>query len=261
MGCSTAAMMSRSNRSPILPVLGALCGILCAGLIYRHHTASAEKKQNAVAIKHYSNEWVQASARLQEQTAVNLAMEREYATQAEELKTISNTLTTVSVDLANAQTAAKAAADTAREEQARQDARIAELETQRDGMTQTMSELTNSISILETQIAETQQRLKESSSDRETLMVQLKRLQAEKSDLEKRFYDLAQLRQQIRALRDELSIGRRLAWIRRGLYGNLKGAEVLRKGLASTSVPSKNFNLDVEITRQEAAKSATSEIP
>jgi hypothetical protein len=135
----------------------------------------------------------------------------------------------------------------------KRDAKIAELESERDGMTEKMDQLTTSISDLETQIADTQRRLEVSEGDREFLVKELKRLQAEKSELERQFTDLAALRDQVRKLRDELSISRRLEWIRRGLYGSLKGAELLRKGMASATPGQTNFNLDVEVRREGGA--------
>src|SRR5439155_1655978 len=115
-----------------------------------------------------------------------------------------------------------------------------------------MTDLTTSIGTLETQITDTQRKLEASEGDREFLLKELKRLQAEKSDLERQFNDLALLRDQVKRLRDELSVSRRLEWIRRGLYGSLKGGELLKKGVASSGASRTNYNLDVEIRRQGA---------
>lgn len=234
-------------------VLTLLCLLLAAGLIYRHSTATKEKKQDVATIGHYSNEWVETSRKLDEQKLVNLSLERDFTTQAEELKTYSNNLASVSANFAKTQADAKAAAETAKEEISRRDARINELESERDGMTKKMGELTSSISTLENQIADTQRKLEASEGDREFLLKELKRLQAEKSDLERQFNDLASLREQVRRLRDELSVSRRLEWIRRGLYGSLKGGEMLRKGFTGSNAKGTNFNLDVEIRRDGGA--------
>ena len=94
-------------------------------------------------------------------------------------------------------------------------------------------------------------------------MNQLKRLQAEKAELERKFQDLAILREQVRRLRDELSIARRLEWIRRGLYGEIgKGAELLQRGFVAKASESTNapagkggqYNLDVELSRDGTVK-------
>jgi septal ring factor EnvC (AmiA/AmiB activator) len=238
-------------------LLALLCLLLAAGLIYRHSTATKDKKQDTATIVHYSNEWVETSHKLDEQKMVNLSLERDYASQGEELKTYTNKLATVSADLLKTQAEAKSAAEIAKEEVRRRDVRIGELETERDGMTRKMNELTNSISTLENQIADTQRRLETSEGDREFLLKELKRLQTEKIELERQFNDLALLRDQVRRLRDELSVSRRLEWIRRGLYGSLKGGEMLRRGFASAPAAQTNFNLDVEIRRDGGAKVLT----
>src|SRR2546429_8064858 len=120
-------------------------------------------------------------------------------------------------------------------------------------MTKQMTDLNTSISNLESQVAETQRKLEASEGDREILLKELKRLQAEKAELERRFNDLAVLRDQVRKLRDELSIARRLEWIRRGLYGSERGAEKLQKGLAAAG-PQTNYDLNVEIKQSGGAK-------
>ena len=75
-------------------------------------------------------------------------------------------------------------------------------------------------------------------------------MQTEKTELERQFNDMVVLREQVKKLRDELSVARRLEWIRRGLYGatTLKGGERLQKGLI-TAGPRTNYNLDVELNR------------
>jgi chromosome segregation ATPase len=235
-------------------ILTLVCLLLGAGLVYRHSTAVKEKTADVATIKHFSNQWVSVSKDLNEQKMVNLSLERDLSSQAEELKTYSNNLASVNANFTKSQADAKAAAETAKEQMRQRENRIAELESEKDGMTRKMNDLTNSISGLETQIAETQRKLEASEGDREFLLKELKRLQAEKSDLERQFADIALLRDQVRKLRDELSVSRRLEWIRKGLYGSLKGSELLRKGLASGTPARTNYNLDVEIKREGGAR-------
>jgi septal ring factor EnvC (AmiA/AmiB activator) len=241
------------NSKTVAILLTILCLLLAAALIYRHSKATYDKAEDVKKIDHYSNSWVEVSGKLEEQKQVNLSLERDFATQGEELKTYSNNLASLNMNFAKAQADAKAAAETAKEEVRRRDTRISELESERDGMTRKMNDLTNSIASLESQITETQRRLETSEGDREFLLKELKRLQAEKSELERQFNNLAMLREQVRRLRDELSISRRLEWIRRGLYGSLKGGELLHKGFANADNTGTNYNLDVEIRRQGGA--------
>jgi hypothetical protein len=245
------------NSKVVAILLTILCLLLAAGLIYRHNTATQDKKKDVAQIVHFSNEVVDVSGKLEEQKMVNLSLEKDFATQSEELKTYSNNLATVSASFAKAQVDAKTAAETAREEMRKRDTRITELESERDTMTRKMNDLTNSISTLEIQIADTQKKLDASEGDREFLLKELKRLQAEKSELERQFNNLAMLRDQVRRLRDELSVSRRLDWIRRGLYGSFKGGELLRRGFASANPAKTNYNLDVEIRSDGGAKILT----
>ena len=60
----------------------------------------------------------------------------------------------------------------------------------------------------------------------------------------------ANLRDQIGKLKEELSLSKRLDWIRRGLYGSTpKAAEKLKQPLVSTN---KNFDLNVELHQNGA---------
>lgn len=241
------------NSKIVATLLTLACLLLGAALFYRHNTADKDKKKDVATIQHFSNQVVDVSKKLDEHKIVILSLERDVVSQSEELKTYSNKLASVSANFAKTQAEAKSAAEVAKEEVRRRDSRIAELEGERDGLTTKMTDLTGSISTLETEIADTQRRLEDSEGDREFLLKELKRLQAEKSDLERQFNDLAMLREQVRRLRDELSVSRRLEWIRRGLYGSLKGGELLRRGLASAVSDRPSYNLDVEVRRDGGA--------
>jgi hypothetical protein len=73
--------------------------------------------------------------------------------------------------------------------------------------------------------------------------------------LERQFNDLAAVRTQLRKLKDDLAIARRLEWIRDGVYGVLaeKGAEHLLRGppLPHTNPPP---TLNVELHQDGAVK-------
>ena len=103
-----------------------------------------------------------------------------------------------------------------------------------------------------------QRKLEASEGDREFLLQELRRLQDEKNSLERQFNDLAMLRDQIGKLKDELSLSKRLDWLRRGLYGSTpKAAEKLKQPLTSTN---RNFGLDVELRNDGSVKISNSEL-
>ena len=242
------------NSKIAATILFVLALALGGGLYYRHNTAIEEKKTDTATIQQLSNTVAETSMKLEEQKLVNLSLERDFATQTEELKGFSNRLAATTTNLEKTQNDAKAAAEVAKAEMMKREAKIAELEAERDGLTKRMAELNGSIGKLETQIADTQKRLDASEGDRDFLLKELKRLQTEKSELERQFNDLALLRDQVRKLRDEMSITRRLEWIRRGLYGSfLKGGERLQKGFAAAPAQT-NYNLNVELTREGSVR-------
>ena len=202
-----------------------------------------------------SNNWSTASAQLTEAQKVNITLGSTVTNLVEEVVAKSNLVATLTSKLAKTEADAKAAAQTAKAELDKRDAKITELETQRDDLTKRMTELNTSITGLEKQIDDTERKLRTSEGDRAFLIKELKRLQAEKTELERQFNNLALLREQVRKLRDDMSIAKRLEWIRRGLYGasEVKGAERLQKGFTEPAAKT-NFNLNVELRQDGGVK-------
>jgi chromosome segregation ATPase len=235
-------------------VLVVLCAGLAIALVLSRRTANQQREDNEATIVRLSNEWVQTSTQLNETTKTNTLLETNLAFRTEALQSVSNKLEAISADLARTEAQAKAAAQAAQEEMAKRDAKIADLELQREDLSKQMTNLSLSITNLEGQIQETQRKLASSEGDREFLLKELKRLQIEKAALEKQMTDLAFLRTQVHKLRDELAISRRLDWIRRGLFGfPAKGGEIMQNGFV-TGTPRSNDNLNVEIKREGGAK-------
>src|SRR5688572_21332939 len=250
MGACKTALLSAScpldfMRALIAILLLAAIG-LGAGLFYRHSKARRDAEESTQTITQLSGKVSETERKLAEQTAVNAVLDKDLADRTTQLLDTSNTLANVTATLAKVREEAQVAATNAAADIAKRDARINELETQRDDLTKRMTDLNGQISGYESQIAEIQRKLSTTEGDREYLLGELKRLQREKNDLERQFNDLAMLREQVRKMRDELSISRRLDWIRRGLYGSLKGAERLQKGFVATT-NQQNFDLNVEL--------------
>jgi hypothetical protein len=82
---------------------------------------------------------------------------------------------------------------------------------------------------------------------------------AEKAELERQFNDLAVMRAQVRKLKEELSIARRLEWIREGIFANaeMKGAQKLMQGSAvggTTASQTNKYDLNVEVNADGTVK-------
>ncbi len=231
---------------------------LGTGLLVRDRKARTEKQTDVSKIVQLSNTVVETQSRFEEQRLVNLTLSTNLAGRETDLATFSNRVVSTSADLARAQTDAKAAAEAAASEMAKRDAKISDLQGQNDDMTKKMSDLNASLSTLEKQITDTQRKLAASEGDREFLLKELKRLQTEKAELERQFNDLAALRDQVRRLRDELSIARRLEWIRQGIYGNQtqKGGEKLMQDAPADLSKITNNTVRIDLKQDGSVKVA-----
>jgi septal ring factor EnvC (AmiA/AmiB activator) len=236
----------------LLLVVGSLLWCLYALQNARREMAN-QQRSNATAIIDFSNRWDATRKLLAEQKQVNLSLETNLSERTQELETLWLDIAALQNDLAKSRAETRSAHD----EIARRDNQIASLENRNVDLTRQMTELQSAISTLETEIAEVQRQLDTSEGNRQELLAEIERLQTEKLTLEKQLNDLAFLRDQVRKLKEELTIARRLDWIRRGIYaaGTRKGAEVLadmkfRSRTRTPANPETNIpSLDVELRR------------
>jgi len=228
---------------------------LGVGLMYRHNQAVMVKTADEEIKATLSNQVEQTQAKLDEEQKVNLLLSTNLTLKGEELSSTSNTLAKVNADLARTQREMQAAADAAKAEIERRDTQIAQLTSQTNALTIKMDDLTSNIGKLGKQISDTERKLSASEGDRDFLVKELKRMQAEKADLERQFNDLAILRTQISKLKEEMSIARRLEWIKMGIYGmqDKKGAERLMNRTPPTAANTNNFDLNVELRQDGGA--------
>ena len=226
---------------------------LGGALYYRHTTSNQELRRATVLMNQLSNQCHTVTAKLDEQTLVNQALEKELTSALEEATGFSNRVTKVAADL----TQARQVRAGEKPQPQQPDPRVSQLESERDGLTAQLDDLTGAMSKLDGDLAETKRKLEASEGDRSALLEELKRLEAERSKLMLRFNDLALLREQMRKLKAEQAVSKRLAWMRRGVYGSSKGAELLRKGLASAAPAGGNYDLNVEVRRNETTPSVS----
>lgn len=227
---------------------------LGGALLWRHNEAIKLQKSDFEVKLTLTNRLEETKDKLEEQERLAMYLQTNLNVKSQELSSTSNTLMKVAADLSKTQKEAEAAAAAARAEMAKRDQRIAELESQNDALDKQAIDLKSAITGLEKSIADTEKKLAASEGDREFLLKELKRLQAEKAELERQFNDLSVLRAQVSKLKEELSIARRLEWIRMGIYGmqNQKGAEKLMQAAASPTSPTP-YNLDVELKQDGSA--------
>ena len=216
-------------------VIGVLIVALGLGVALIVVNSNAHKQQQAAQeqLGSLSNELVSVHANLQEQQQVNLTLSSNLSattsSYSNKLVESEASVRATQAALDKSQADAKAAADAAATEIASRDKRISELESQNAELDKQAADLHAAITNLEDQITTTKSKLASSEGDRKFLMGELTRLESEKADLEKKFNDIVVVKAQVRKLREELAVARRLDWMRRGIYAmsQEKGGERL----------------------------------
>jgi chromosome segregation ATPase len=250
------------NRTGLI-VLAILCVGLGIGLIVSRKQSGEQHQQDVEHIDVLSNKWVKTSADLEEQKQVAAMLEKDLEGQKKSLLDLTNSYTQVSGNLAKTEGSLKQT----KAELADREARITVLENQNkvlESQNQILdkqaTDLSGAITNLTVQIAETQRKLSASEGDKAFLQGELKRLMAEKAELERQFNDLAVLKAQVAKLKEELNIARRIEWIRQGLFASSeqKGAQKLMQGASATTAakPAKpaGYDLNVEVSSDGSVK-------
>ena len=162
---------------------------------------------------------------------------------------LTNNYTQVASNLAKTENDLHAAEQQVKE----RDTKIADLQAQNEALDKKAEALSNSITNLNSQIADTRHKLAASEGDKAFLEKELKRMMTEKAELERQFNDVTVLRAQLSKLKEEQSIARRMEWARLGLLANSeqKGAQQLMQGFKTVSskpAARPNYDLNVEVS-------------
>jgi chromosome segregation ATPase len=233
--------------------------LICAGLsillvLNQKHLAKQQNKA-ADTISTFSNKLVRTTSDLEEQRQVNILLTNDLAARKTEIAMLTNKLAETTGRLAQTADSLKAA----QEQITQRDSKIADLESQNQVLDQRALDLGTAITNLTIQIEDTQKKLAASEGDKAFLQKELQRLMAEKAELERQFNDLTVLRAQVAKLKEELSITRRLEWIRQGLFARdeQKGAEqLMQKSAAPPGRQPKqpSYDLNVEVSADGTVK-------
>lgn len=250
-----------SNRIGLI-VLSLLCVGLAIGLVVVRKQAVKHQRETEGRIGTLSNDLFQTSTSLEQQRHRTTQFEQDLENSQQAFQELSNNMSQVSANLALANSSlakTEASLKATEEEVKRRDGRITELTTQNESLDRQAADLTVSLTNLTIQITETQRKLVASEGDKAFLQKELKRLMAEKAELEKQFNDLAVLRAQVARLREELSIARRIEWIRQGFFSgtDVKGGARMMQGMTPAfgrkTQPPTPADLAVEVKRDASA--------
>jgi len=246
----------------IIILLLIICIVLGVALVFSYKNFEKYEKTAESVIAELSNRWVQVLSEKNLLIMTNNILSTNVQLLTSEFTDLSNRYVRVAAELANMKAEHEVFVKNATAEAQQKDKKISELQGEKDELTKRMEDLTASIENLEKQISDVQQKLAAAEGDKEFLLKELKRLQAEKAELERQLTSLTFLREQIRKLREELSVSRRLDWIRRGIYDlrDKKIGERLQSG-SKTPKTGTNYPLNVEIKREGGATIITNTPP
>jgi chromosome segregation ATPase len=233
-----------------ITILAVACIGFAVALVVLKHQADAQQTASANTISEFSNQIVKANIHIEDLSQVNLSLNNDLATNREISLALSNQL----VEAAAALATTTVSLQDSQRQVTNLNTRIADLEAQNLELDQRANSLSNTIADLNTQITATQMKLSTSETNNAFLDAELKRQLAQKAELERKFNDLAEVRTQVRKLRDDMIVERRLAWMRAGIdpTKQLKGGQLLmqRPPPVTNAVPavgSPAYNLNVEV--------------
>ncbi len=228
-------------------VLIVACVGLIAALCLTKKAMDDQVKKDADAIVDFSNQLTTATANLNDLRQVNLVLTNDLAASRQEALTFSNQFTETSGTLADT----KATLQNTQDQITNLNSRIADLEAQNQVLDQRAAALTNAIASLNAQIADTQQKLAGSETNNAFLEKELQRQTAARAELESKFNNLAIVRAQVKKLRTDSFVNRRLEWMRAGTDPGLqqKGGQLLVQRAAPTnSTRPPHYDLNVEVS-------------
>lgn len=238
----------------VVIVLALVAAALALSLWMTRQKARQDQQKATEAILYHSNRWTTAEGLLEKERRRAGELERQLAEQQQALGRLTNEFSLLSSRLQQTErtlSETRSQLESARQTLAQREARIAELESQRNELDQRAQELALALTNLTEQIVAVRAKLAAAEGDKAFLEQELKRLLAEKAELERQFNDLETLRAQVAKLKEELNLARRLEWIRRGLLGGpeVRGATLLMRGPAprkpATTEP---YDLNVEVS-------------
>jgi uncharacterized protein (DUF3084 family) len=236
------------NRIGVV-ILIVVCVGLGIGLISIKRQSDTQRVHDTDSIQNFSNKLVVAASQLDEQKQLEAELRKDLDTEKKNYGDLTNDYSQVKANLAQSESSLR----TSEQEVAKRDVKIAELESQNVALDKRAQDLSLDITNLTAKIDDTQKKLLASEGDKSLLEKELKRMVAEKAELERQFNDLTVLRAQVAKLREEQMIARRMDWTARGVYAaaEQKGAQRLIQGLVAPSqarAPKPNYDLNVEVT-------------
>jgi chromosome segregation ATPase len=232
-------------------ILVAACVGLLIAVFATKKAAEDQRRSDAESIIDYSNQVTAANISLDDLRQVNLMLTNDLSLSRESLVTLSNSLNEAVGTLTNTKAMLQNA-----------EGQIVDLEAQNKLLDERAASLTNSIESLNAQMAETQQKLASADTNNAFLNAELQKQIALRAELERKFNNLDAVRTQVKKLRNDEFVARRLQWLRNGTDPSMsmKGAQQLMQHslTAKTASPTNgHYDLNVEVGSDGSVKVST----
>jgi chromosome segregation ATPase len=233
------------NKTIGFVILVIACVALAIAVVVLKSQSDAQQKKDAFTILQFSNDLDKADFKIDDLNQTNLRLSNDLDTNRLVLTVVSNELDVAS----NALTTTALSLQDAQQEITNLSTRINDLEAQNQVLDQRVDTLSNTIVSMDTQITVTQMKLAVSQTNNTFLEAELKREVAQENELEHKFNDLKDVRDQVHKLRDNLIMARRLAWMREGIDPTQlpKGGQLMMQRGSATTNASPYSTLNVEV--------------
>jgi len=228
----------------VIVALLAVSVALLIALFASKKQSEEQQRSDLSRISDYSNQVVNATLKVTDINQVNLVLSNALLSSQRQLSNLSNNLVVLNGSLAEA----RASLGQAQTQISTLNTQVSDLEAQNKTLDQRALVLTGDIEQLNLLIAETQAKLALSQGNNTYLQEELQRQMAAKAELEHKFNDLEAVRAQVKKLKSDAFVARRIQFMKNS-NADKKGAELLMSPNRPTPAvtASSNYDLNVEI--------------
>lgn len=237
----------------VIIVLAVVCVVLMIAFFAAKKQAEDQHEKDIAQTVDFSNQVVGANEHLKELSQVNLSLSNDLAAAQQQTSQLSNSVAAANAALADSKTSLASAEETI----TNLNSRISDLEAQNRVLDQQSQSLSNQLVVLTVQIEDTKTKLAIAVTNASFLQGELQKQLVAKAELEHKFNDLDELRAQVRKVKDELFVARRMAMS--NAYDGKKGGQLLidHSPPPSTTLarkPAASYDLNVEVGSDGSVK-------
>ena len=238
------------NAKTIIVILAVACVALGIALIAYKNSGDTQHDKDVSSIVDFSNQVVSADQHIDSLNQVNLSLTNDLMSSQQQDAELSNSLATAEATLTSVQSQVV----TLTNQVATLNTQVTDLQAQNNELDQRAAELTNTINQLNAQIADTENKLAVATTNNDFLQSELEKQLAEKTALERRFNDLASVRTQVRKLKDEMYVARRMQLNRYQNWSSKLGSLLMQRTPLTAPPTGNPYDLNVEVSSDGSVK-------